>query len=67
MYTDVPLQVVYSEYADQLGVTQEGWNMVAIVKFTFYYDKGNQQQKLKYLMLPDVVERTDDWQVIGDL
>lgn len=83
-----PLLVMYNIYTDELGISSEGWELVAVtnmVPFVRYinpddyeeYEGGHlhnyssldtgSARRIGYAKHEGVVEKTSDWQVVGEL
>lgn len=72
-----PLLVMYNNQKDQLGISAEGWDLVAVIDFVpfvkFIPDRedyveysGNDRSELfGYAPLEGVVFKSTDWDVIG--
>lgn len=73
-----PLLVMYNSDKDQLGISAEGWDLVAIINFVPFvkyipdredyeeYYGNDRSEMFGYMPLEGVVFKTDAWDVIGE-
>lgn len=73
-----PLHVLYNSQKDQLGISAEGWDLVAIVDFVPFvkylpdredyeeYYGNDRSEMFGYAPLEGIVFKSTDWTVIGE-
>lgn len=68
------LKIYFHEPSDTLGISQEGWNYVVLVKFVPFVKRGYSQRlvvdyndPIDYVEHPVAEPMTPDWILIGDL
>jgi len=74
---DGPLLVMYNNQSDQLGISAEGWDLVAIINFIPFvkykphmddYEEyhGDNDSALGFVPLEGVIFKDTSWTVVGE-
>jgi hypothetical protein len=74
---DKPLLVMYNNQTDQLGLSAEGWDLVAVINFVPFvkypplaedYEEysGDNDAELGYVPLQGAVYKNSDWSEVGE-
>lgn len=72
---ELPLQIMYNAHTDVLGISAEGWELIATIKFIPFVRTPADRYGFEATSGPEfgqvpvecVVEKTPDWEVVGEL